>query len=772
MFRTRSEYINEKSSYTDIRNGLHRAFREKGASAGVRFKDGQGLYVLERKSWLRRQFDTQDDVARRQLRFSDAKDKIIEAIDREYQGWEVDGQRLSSHVMGNLRRRFKGNRLDEHALKIIDHLIEKGMERAKEVPLQEPTSEADERRQWEKRQWIVDAKFDRQRIFSHLEEARRKEAERNWLQRQWAKWSGDHVVDRLADRAANWRNITNGNRLLRAAIVQDLWASGHPGNLREEARSIIKQLGLRQTGLTPKSRTEVINCLRDRKCRTDHLENLGDYVRLKQNLAVNSDQLRQINAGIEKVQRERLGDSIDSKANTDPVLHAVRQNEELLRVMLDSHDYGELEDPHRRDFFYEQLRVSNELLNDLRSKIDTTDPYVSDLDCTLAALLEEYMAASYDLALALCDSNERGEHGGLIPFHLPSSLGRDPLADINRDPLADQLPSPKVLFRSEDRGGRVVVTREKIRSEGRNGKPVETMEQTYNKKCTEVVETMIAYDRTRIARDHQRLCRALNTAGQLNDDLTRQYTHQSALGGKAHAQMLDRLGAQRRTLQRIQLALIQSGRTAIRQKSEARIGYSPVPGANTDTGSSEPPAFPSRARSSWINDLSPPPTETANADPKSQNPALIRQNSQFSTTSGESVGSLFSNPDQQLKLEGNTTIVSELTNEKLIDSDGDASKAVGGRNDGGGFESVEEYSQSDNSNDANGTDDNYLYTNQTEIESSYTNQREKISLDDESSLGSFALYSTTRKKSKDEAIRQFVPDQGRDGRNEETSDDR
>ncbi len=530
MFRVRSDYVDEKSFYTEIRNSLHRAFRDAGSDAGIRFKDGHGLYVLQRKSWFRRQFDTEQDLARRQLRFAGAKTQLKEAIDREYESCKIfakghdGGSELSlgEYVMGNLGKHFNGDRLDEHALNIIDGLITEGMEKFGE---QQPR--------------FQQISKDRNKIFDHLRTVRQEEVGRSWVQRQWAKLTGDHEAKYTAKRTANWHDIVNGNHLLRKAMERDLLQSGFRGDVKGKVRQVFEGLGLVRMGLTYDSYLRAVEQLqKEGYRRTNNLLRLSAYIDLRTNLAVNAAQLHKINKALEDARQRQNVDE-----DTDPILKAVRQNNDLLEDIQRHRSWGELAYADCQSGFYEKLKDCYEQLDSLRESIDTNGPNTSHLKRRTAKLLDEHMAATYDLALAMRTPNQLNESQEIKPFGQPSAFEDDALHDVSTDSLKTALPVPKPLFRSASRD---------CYSTGE-------VERDYNQNCKGVLTALKSLDYHPSKENIRKIHESLDLACQINHGLTVEYTRRCALGAKVHAPMIDQLAEQRRTLQMLKLTLTKHG---------------------------------------------------------------------------------------------------------------------------------------------------------------------------------------------------------------------
>ena len=594
MFRTRSDYIKAKdSSYTDIRNQLHRAYQKKGANARVRFVEGHGLYIKNEKADWRKSFDSDDDKKARQAKFDGALEKLAEAIDREYDGWKVGELSMGQHVMRHLAKPSDGDGLeknpleqsdslptdenglnehsltqnyilppnndglDENALKKIDALIAEGM-RSAAANLEQDAQDQSPRR-------VNASKYARGRlqeararndIFEELKSAQDQQASLNWAQRWWARHFGDnHVqlaVDSAFERARNWRALVHGNRLLSDAIEEDIKASGYPGDPKETAGDILKELGLLHTGLTPKGHDEVLNCLKDMGCVSRNVQELRAYADLTQNAKINIERLRRLNSGIDQLNR-----TVNFGAANNDILIALNASDDALKEAASDLSAGRLSQERHIENLYEELSKSFHRLCEARQSLGSarTPKNAQALD-RITALIDEHLAVTHDLASAVLKVNKNNSENHDENFRLPIESDANVILGVDASPLIAGLPGPKTLFQSTARKT--------------NG---ETMPETaYNTACQRALNAFNSYKRMLSGpRTDQKLKylgklrRRVDEASRLNDQCVITSARQSVLGGNAHATVNNHLHAQRGALHVLKLI---SAQEQLRLKEE------------------------------------------------------------------------------------------------------------------------------------------------------------------------------------------------------------
>ena len=562
MFRSRSNYISEKSSYTDIRNQLHRAYQKKGANARIRFVEGHGLYIKNEKADWRKSFDSDDDKKERQAKFDGAKENLKAAIDREYDGWKVDGLSMGQHVVNNLTTPPDGDGLDEKALKDIDALIAEGMKSAA-ANLEQVAQDDSPRRRIaakEARGRIQEAR-DRNAIFENLESVRTEEASRNRLQRWWARHFGDNQaqadLDRAFDRARNWRAIVHGNQLLSEAIEEDLSASGYRGDRQAKAREILNKQGLLRSGLTPKSHNAVVQSLGAQSYSTSNVQALGAYVDLTQNARTNIGRLRRLNGSIDQILKTmNFGDA------NRIIREALDTSDDALSEAVGDLNSGRLSDEHHRANLYGELQRSFQLLCEARRSLVgvETKQNARALD-RLTGFIDEHLVVTHDLARAVLEVSQDGFDEHDENFRLPIKDGVNLVADFPAGSLIDGLPQPKTLFQS---------TARKMKGDA-------MPETAYNEACRRVSNALNTYKRSlsgpRI--DEQlkylgKLRRRAAEASRLNDQFVIAFGRQTALGGSAHAAVNTHLQDQRADLHMLKLNCVQEQLRL--EKEQARRG--------------------------------------------------------------------------------------------------------------------------------------------------------------------------------------------------------
>ena len=558
MFRTRSDYIKAKdSSYTDIRNQLHRAYQKKGANARIRFVEGRGLYIKNEKADWRKSFDSDDEKKARQAKFDGAKESLIAAIDREYDCWKVNDQStgqvqklsMGQYVVNNLTMPSDGDGLDENALKQIDALIEEGMKSAAADLEQEAQDNSPRRISAAKEaRGRIQEMRDRKAIFEDLKSARNDEASRSGLQRWWAKHFGDNQVqtdlNRAFDRARNWRAIVHGNQLLCDAIEEDLAASGYRGDRQAEARKIINDEGLLYSGLTPKSHNAVMRSLASHGCSTENVSALGAYVDLTQNAKTNVNRLHRLNSSIDHIlKRMNFGDA------NNTIREALNTSEAALSEAVKDLNSRRLSDEYHRNHLYQPLQDSFRLLCDARCALIgvETKQNAQALD-RLTGFIDEHLVVTHDLARSILDVGqaEFDEHDE--DFRLPIKEGVNLVAGFSADALVEGLPQPKTIFQS---------TARKM-----NGDAMP--EATYNEACRKVSNALNRYKRA-LSGSHiddqlkylGKLRRRVAEASRLNDQLVIGFGRQSVLGGSAHTAVTNHLQDQRADLLMLKLNCVQ-----------------------------------------------------------------------------------------------------------------------------------------------------------------------------------------------------------------------
>lgn len=546
MFRTRSDYIKAKDrSYTDIRNQLHRAYQKKGANARIRFVEGRGLYIKNEKADWRKSFDSDDDKNERQAKFESAKEQLKEAINREYDGWKVDGISMGQHVVNNLTMPPDGDGLDEKALKDIDALIAEGMKSAA-ADLGQTAQDQSPRRvsaSKEARGRIQEARA-RNDIFEELKSAQDQEASRNWAQRWWARHFGDNheqlAVDRAFERARNWRALVHGNRLLSEAIAEDLKASGYPGDPQTAADDMLKDLGLLRSGLTPKGRDEVLGYLIAKGYAASNVQELGAYADLTQNAKINIDRLRRLNGGIDQLNR-----TVDFGAANNDIIIALNASDDALKEAASDLSAGRLSQVHHIENLYEELRKSFRRLCEARQSLGSTrTPKNAQALDRITALIDEHLAVTHDLASAVLKVNKDNVENHDENFRLPIESDVDVILSVDANPLIAGLPRPQTLFQSTARKT--------------NGEAMP--EADYNKKCQRALNAFNSYKRTVSGprTDEKlkylgKLRRRVDEASRLNDQCVITSARQGALGGSAHASVNNHLHAQRGALHVLKL---------------------------------------------------------------------------------------------------------------------------------------------------------------------------------------------------------------------------
>ena len=546
MFPTRSSYINEDKSYTEIRDELHRAYREKGAGAGVRFDHGRGLYIKNAKPGWRKFFDTAADEQARLDKFQGAAEKLKAAINREYKTWKVNGEEMGEYVFRNLAGYFDGKRLNSDDLDKIDRLIAEGMEASATVQAGAPRHRVQEA-------------ADRNAIFEELKNARAVQASQSWMQRFWARCVGDdsvqHAVNRAAERAHNWRAIVHGNRKLCKALADDIEASGYGGDAQQAARQILQDEGLTRTGLTLKSYQRLMHVMKKKRGRLENLQRLEPYVNLTQNAATNIERLRQLNASI-----EYLLHTTDFGYLNQSILREIQQSSEVVSEAAENLSLGRLSRTRHRNDLYEKLQRRFDLLGRERQSLTVAQAPAGEVR-RLAALLDEHLAVTHDLALAL----RQPENDGLLrhakAFCLPAHAEASGVAAVDGGALGAPLPQPKELFKSGDPSAAVV-----------------SPETEYNGACSDVVHALDRYNSSPSKSRLETLRQKATKASQLNDHLVVAFGRYGVLGGNAHTRIGDQLNAHRRTLQALQLAVVQeSGRLAASHASghNARMHATP-----------------------------------------------------------------------------------------------------------------------------------------------------------------------------------------------------
>lgn len=603
MFRTKSGYIHidENSTYTEIRNKLHRAYRDKGAKAGVRFVDGLGLYIKNEKANWRKFFDSQKEIDQRQEKFTGAKDKLKAAIDREYRGWTVNGESMGKFVFSNLAKNDKGEWLNEEALKDIDELIAEGVTYAEGIP------KSDWQDQRAKESNLTQIVSHRNLIFEQLKAARKKDASRSWAQRWWARRFGDNQaeveLDRASERACNWRSIVHGNRVLSEAVERDLegakgdfGAKGRKDGAYDNVRSNLTEFGGAPAGLTRQTYNKVLLSMRNGGVPYDNVEKLETYIDLIERAQTNIDQLRRLNADI-----KHLLDTKSFGAANASIREALRASKEALAEGAENLSLGVLSgaDSTRRAEFYEGLKYSFDAMLKEREPFGKSDDLQDDSTPVrrLRHLIEDHLTVTHDLALALLKMNvetspkvsvearaaaaEKHAHN----FRLHGVYDERAVLAFNDAVLSAGLPRPTRIFQSASR---------KL---GNNDSP----EQNYNWDCYRVVNALNAYKgvfskRNVRAADKvkslEQLRKRLVRASKHNDRLIIAFGRHGALGGKAHARLNDQLHAQRRALQRLKLIGVQEQlRLKELLKREQSAGARNLPNSNlaSNTGDSRNP---------------------------------------------------------------------------------------------------------------------------------------------------------------------------------------
>ncbi|MEM8985360.1 MAG: hypothetical protein AAGC95_01430 [Pseudomonadota bacterium] len=574
MFRTRSNYINVDNSYTDIRNKLHRAYQEKGANARVRFVEGRGLYIKNEKADWRKSRDSDKQKNERQEKFTNARDTLIAAIDREYNGWSVDGQSMGRYVLDNLstpfnfdeideqvleeldeqaleelkKQAFKG--LDEQALKDIDALIAEGMQKVITALTHIAENGAPERSNSsrEARGRIQEAR-ERNAIFQELKSAREEEASRNRVQRWWAKYFGDNhlqvKVDRALDRARNWRAIVHGNRLLAEAIAEDLQGADFVGDLQATSREILKELKLLRTGLTPDSHKAVRDYLGARGYASDAVQQLGSYVDLTQNAKTNINRLRRLNSGIDHICR-----MTDFSSANGPILDALNACDYALFEAERDLNTGILTREGHCTALYNEFRQSFQFLCEARRALAgvTRTPQNAQAYDRLTGLIDEHLVVTHDFACAVLKVGKDDLDGHSENFRLPIKEGVNLIADFAPSSLVAALPQPKKIFQS---------TARKMNGEA-------MPETSYNDACGRVSEALNKYKTALSGRRVEaqlkylgKLRRRVAQASRLNDQFVIVYGRQAALGGSAHPAVNNHLQDQRADLQMLNLRCVQ-----------------------------------------------------------------------------------------------------------------------------------------------------------------------------------------------------------------------
>ncbi|MEM9618010.1 MAG: hypothetical protein AAF936_08630 [Pseudomonadota bacterium] len=545
MVKTRSEYISENTSYTKIRSELHRAYKEKDPNSNIRYENGRGISIYKAKPKWKSVFELSTTKARRLEEFKNAGEKLRIAINREYDGWDVYdddlgiSQPLGDYVFSKLDKYSKSHRLDEHELRTIDDLIAKGMV-------------ASAAGQDGKHSFRMQAATDRNAIFTELKRARDEhtahEASKNWFQRIWSKIFGDESrlqskVDDAVKRAHNWRAIVHGNRILCEALAKDLQSveqtlvdAGYANEPYENARRILAGLEIIQSGFTRKNYEKLLSCLQQDNLPSANLEKIECYLDLTENAGTNIERLRHVNAELNSHLLPRRPGKLNNS-----ILSTLRRSNDLLSEVSESLSSGQLLEPENRRNLYEKLQGQFESLNRARHALENTHSWLLAPSDPVIPLLDEHLAVTYDLAVSLMKMDGNVPLAHYQRFDQTALFAANPLARIDSRTLEARLPEAKKLFQSPKHPSDV-------------GNELYTM---YNNACGDAVRALAQYKADQSERSLMILRQAVGEASRLNDRIMIAFSRHGVLGGKASAQISDRLTRQRKTLQTLQLAAAQ-----------------------------------------------------------------------------------------------------------------------------------------------------------------------------------------------------------------------
>ena len=539
MFRTRSNYIDHERSYTDIRNDLHYAYRKKGASAGIRFEAGRGLFLLNAKGKFRSWFDREADRKRRRDVFENAGKTLKNAINREYKGWKVNGQGLGDYVFTNLSTEF-GARLDLAAIERIDELIQQGMAvSARQQKALDPH--------------LSHLVAHHKHIFAALQSARQEEASRTFYQRWKARLSGDDNIQQLADHAAQWRITVAGSHLLLSALAADLEDNGvEPRQCYKAAAHILRDLHILRKGLTQEGHCKLIEYLANQGIDHVNVRKLKGHVFLKQNLAVSARQLRELNAQI-FYQSPEVNTHL---CKWEEIRAFVKLSEQTIQDIIDHHNTNLLTEFSVRQRFYASLKYIYENLRPYRMTMNgDLKKYDEDI-IRIAPLLDRHLAAIHDIALALCEPNAPAEQAEIKPLISAKKYLDYKINPIDAAPLYETLSVPDKIYRSPKRHAQAAEQEGHAFQDLSAGQD----EQDYNEACARLTTAISAYLSNPNADEDEirRFGRRLAVVGRMNDGMIIKYDDLDVLGDKRFRNNQETLKRQRYVIQSLKADFVLS----------------------------------------------------------------------------------------------------------------------------------------------------------------------------------------------------------------------
>ena len=242
-YRSPKEHDISNKTYLETRALLGKEYKNTWRMAGVRVNEQGRLYISN--SFLDGfRFGLWNRNQTHKAKFRNACEALKEKINAEFEGWDPEqGVKLGDYVFQNLNKDHGGvnalnklrgvTRLDDYALERIDTLILEGMQKAA-------------------------ARTNR---INEFEEAKVL----------FTAQSDDTHNDGIGKHAAQWRNILAGNRIMRAALTQDLIAAGLE---RKEAETRAASLCTLKRGAGLNGLSEVsIGVLKNRVARPGHSGN-------------------------------------------------------------------------------------------------------------------------------------------------------------------------------------------------------------------------------------------------------------------------------------------------------------------------------------------------------------------------------------------------------------------------------------------------------------------------------------------------------------------
>ncbi|MEM9617989.1 MAG: hypothetical protein AAF936_08525 [Pseudomonadota bacterium] len=404
--------ISSNQTYTEVNADLRDQFSKEGSKAGVRFTDAKGIYVKNSRNDLSRGGAAQ--LNRRLGKFSAAVDKLKEAINREYEDWNVNGAKMGDYVFAHLLKDRADARLNENDLNKIDKLIDDGIIDAstKSCDLERMTMVA-----------------DRRDLFRAFREDPKDAA--------------------AIERAKGWRKLVDGNHKLREAITADLREAGFDGVPEDEARNIVSGLTLSCSGITPETLEAAQTRLAAYGAGCENLQKLGDLAELESNLSVNADLLDQLNAAVER----------GLKANSfhddrGMIQNAVDGSRTLLRAAKRIDIEGKLGDADIREALVDNAKTNLQQIADAGRHLQTGDGASAHANAQMALLLEKHAGVTYDLLRAMLTPEQRDD-SSVVDRLWPSGAGGKAAlksAVIDRS-LQTGSTTPRILFSNMRKGG-------------------------------------------------------------------------------------------------------------------------------------------------------------------------------------------------------------------------------------------------------------------------------------------------------------------------------